>query len=89
MKKSMNKFNKILVVCPANVVTGGPEALHQLVAHMRSLGLPAYIVYLPFDELAQTPMPYKKYQAPVALYEDSFDQLVIFPEVNPMLAMKV
>jgi hypothetical protein len=89
MKKSMNKFNKILVACPANMVTGGPEALHQLVAHMRSLGLPAFIVYLPFDELAQTPMPYKKYQAPVALYEDSFDQLVIFAEVNPMLAMKV
>lgn len=71
------------------MITGGPEALHQLVAHMRALGLPAFIVYLPFNEIAQTPASYKKYQAPVALYEDSLDQLVIFPEVNPMLAMRV
>jgi hypothetical protein len=30
----MQQFKKILVVCPADTVTGGPEALHQLVAHM-------------------------------------------------------
>ncbi|MEY3671331.1 MAG: hypothetical protein RI904_988, partial [Pseudomonadota bacterium] len=27
----MSQFNKILVVCPSGAVTGGPEALHQLV----------------------------------------------------------
>ena len=47
----MSQFNKILVVCPSGAVTGGPEALHQLVNHMNDLGLSAHIVYLPFDKL--------------------------------------
>ncbi|TAK62645.1 hypothetical protein [Methylobacter sp.] len=85
----MNKFNKILVVCPSGAVTGGPEALHQLVAHMNNLKLPAYIVYLPFDKAAETPEPYKRYKAPVARYEDVAGDLIIFPEVIPMLALKV
>ncbi len=71
------------------MVTGGPEALHQLVAHMRELGLPAFIVYLPFNQVAETPLPYKKYQAPVAFYEDAAGDLIIFPEVHPSLAMRV
>jgi hypothetical protein len=85
----MNKFNKILVVCPSGAVTGGPEALHQLVAHMNSLGLPAYIVYQPFEKTAEAPEPYKRYKAPVARYEDVAGNLIIFPEVNPMQALKV
>ncbi|MGZ8162554.1 MAG: hypothetical protein ACXWTT_06775 [Methylobacter sp.] len=85
----MNKFNKILVVCPSGAVTGGPEALHQLVSHMNHLGLPAYIVYLPFEGTAEAPEPYKCYKAPVAQYEDVVGNLIIFPEVNPMLALKV
>lgn len=85
----MSQFNKILVVCPAGAVTGGPEALHQLVDHMNDLGLPAHIVYLPFDKPAQAPEPYQHYKAPVAAYEDIPGNLIIFPEVYPMLAMKV
>jgi hypothetical protein len=85
----MNKNKKILVVCPANMVTGGPEALHQLVAHMRSFHLPAYIVYMPFGQSAIPPEPYKKYNAPISSYEDEFGSLIIFPEVHPALAMKV
>ncbi len=85
----MNKYNKILVVCPSGAITGGPEALHQLVAHMNNLGLPAYMVYLPFDKVAEAPEPYKCYKAPVARYEDVIGNLIIFPEVLPMLALKV
>lgn len=84
-----NQYQKILVVCPANAVTGGPEALHQLVDHMNHLGLPAYICYLPFDKTAATPMPYAKYTAPVSAYEDAPGNLIIFPEVYPYLALKV
>jgi hypothetical protein len=62
----MIQFNKILVVCPAGAVTGGPEALHQLVDHMNHLGLPAYVTYLPFDRAVQAPEPYQHYNAPVA-----------------------
>jgi hypothetical protein len=85
----MIQFNKILVVCPAGAVTGGPEALHQLVDHMNHLGLPAYVTYLPFDRAVQAPEPYQHYNAPVASYEDILGNLIIFPEVYPMLALKV
>lgn len=83
------RYNKILVVCPANTVTGGPEALHQLVDHMNKLGLPAFITYLPFDQEASTPAPYQKYLAPIAPYEDVAGNIIIFPEVYPTLACKV
>ncbi|WFP48819.1 hypothetical protein PL263_11955 [Methylomonas sp. EFPC3] len=70
-------------------MTGGPEALHQLVDHMNQLGLPAYITYLPFDQAASTPEPYLRYTAPVTNYEDAAGNLIIFPEVYPQLADKV
>lgn len=85
----MRIYRKILVVCPAGAVTGGPEALHQLVDHMNHLGLPAFIVYLPFTKPAQVPEPYEKYNAPIANYEDEEGALIIFPEVYPMLALAV
>ena len=65
----MQKYKKILVVCPAGAVTGGPEALHQLTAHMNSLGLPAYMCYLPFSETASPPAPYTRYNTQSAPYE--------------------
>lgn len=70
-------------------MTGGPEALHQLVDHMNKLGLPAYITYLPFGKSANTPEPYLRYTAPIADYEDAAGNLIIFPEVYPQLANKV
>lgn len=85
----MKTYKKILVVCPAGAVTGGPEALHQLVDHMQKLGLPAYIVYLPFDREAQAPAPYQHYVTPTHRYEDEVGNLIIFPEVYPMMAKKV
>ncbi len=85
----MPMYKKILVVCPAGAVTGGPEALHQLVAHMNSLGLPAYMCYLPFDQPAKAPQPYERYKTQSSPYEDASGNLIIFPEVDPMLALKV
>ncbi len=85
----MKNYKKILVVCPAGAVTGGPEALHQLVDHMRHLGLPAYIVYLPFDREALPPAPYQHYVTPTHRYEDEVGNLIFFPEVYPMMAKKV
>lgn len=85
----MRLFKKILVVCPARAVTGGPEALHQLAAHMNELGLPSYMCYLPFQESAVAPTPYAHYRTQSAPYEDEPGNLIIFPEVYPMLALKV
>ena len=87
--KLTRSYKKILIVCPSGAVTGGPEALHQLVAHMNSFGLNAYICYLPFTESARTPQPYERYMVQAAPYEDVLGNLIIFPEVYPMLALKV
>jgi hypothetical protein len=85
----MQNYRKILVVCPAGAVTGGPEALHQLTAHMNSLGLPAYMCYQPFSASAKAPAAYERYQTQCAPYEDIAGNLIIFPEVDPMVALKV
>ena len=43
MKKC--KYNKIYVLCPAGVKTGGTELLHQLVYQLNRQGAKAYLVY--------------------------------------------
>lgn len=51
---------KIYVHCPAGIVTGGAELLHQLVSFLREHGRDAYIVY--FGELEHSvPSDYSKY----------------------------
>lgn len=71
------------------MTTGGPEALHQLVQHMLSLKLSAFIVYYPFGVNAKAPKAYEKYQAPVHNYEDIAGDMIVFPEIYPMLALQV
>ncbi len=85
----MKKYKKILVVCPSNMTTGGPEALHQLVNHMVNMGLPACIVYTPFNVQSNIPQVYEKYQTPIGKYEDEIGNIIIFPEIYPMQAMQV
>jgi len=84
-----SKYQTVLVACPGNALTAGPEALHQLVANLNRLGQAASIVYFPFDRKFETPEPYKKYSAPVTLYQDSIDNLIIFPEIVTTYALKV
>ena len=36
---------KIYVLCPANVITGGTDALHQFVYYCKQIGLDASVVY--------------------------------------------
>lgn len=74
------KYKKIFVVCGGNVVTGGPELLHQLVHELREFAADAYIAYAPFSRIFQTPSQYKKYNCPQLDIEDEMDNLVIFPE---------
>jgi hypothetical protein len=83
------KYSMVLVACPGNAMTAGPEALHQLVADLNRLGQPASIVYFPFGKKFDTPAPYLKYQALVSLYEDNENELIIFPEIVTTFALKV
>lgn len=83
------KYHNVLVICPGNALTAGPEALHQLVADLNRLGQAASIVYFPFDKKFKTPDPYKRYKAPVAIYNDDNGDLIIFPEIVTAYALKV
>jgi hypothetical protein len=74
------KYQKIFVVCPGNSVTGGPEAIHQLVHDARELGVNAYVSYHPFGTSFTCPAAYAHYNAPHALPEDREGNLVILSE---------
>jgi hypothetical protein len=89
MQLPNSKYKKILVMCPGGSVTGGPEAMHYLVHTLRELGQNAFIVYLPLEKSFETPEAYAKFNTPIGQYDDSKGTLIIFPEVNPMLALSV
>lgn len=77
----MPSYTRVRVVCPGNAMTAGPEALHQLVADLNRLGQPAAIVYHPFDQRFETPVPYRQYQAPIDVFADEPGTLLVFPEI--------
>ena len=55
-------MSKFYVFCPGNVVTGGPDALHQMVYYMRKHGLEAEMVYCDvYDNNCEVPKPYQVY----------------------------
>lgn len=83
------KYNTILVTCPGNATTAGPEAIHQLVSDLNRIGAPAAVVYFPFNKKFTTPEEYKKYQAPVKGYSDNLGDLIIFPEIVTTYALCV
>lgn len=85
----MPRYRKVLVTCPGDAMTAGPEALHQLVAEINALGQPAEIVYHPFERSFETPAAYRRHGAPVGRYADEPGTLVVFPEIFTPLALKV
>lgn len=87
---------KIYVHCPAGIVTGGAELLHQLVSFLREHGRDAYIVY--FGELEHSvPSDYSKYTIATTdkiedvecnievFYEGIFDVVVRFKNTQKFL----
>src|ERR1700742_2747358 len=80
-------MKKIFVVAPGDVVTGGPELLHQLVDTLNREAPRARILYAPFNRHFETPEPYRRYDAPLARLDDvAAGSLVILPEVYATLA---
>lgn len=79
---------KLVVVCPAGAVTGGPEALHQLVhtANLEESGSAA-MLYWPFTQMHETPAPYVKYGVPhVGRDQVPESAVVVLPEIWPEMA---
>jgi hypothetical protein len=82
-------YKNILLACPGNAVTAGPEAIHQLASDLIRLGANAAIVYFPFSKDFKTPELYKKYGVPIVKYRDTEGDLFIFPEIVTTYALKI
>ena len=81
---------RIFVLIPYGLVTGGPDALHQLVYYLNKLGFDAIAIYLgagSYNE--QIPNPYKNYIDHFLLFDDlkdDADNIVIIPEFISFLS---
>jgi len=82
----VSRFKKVFVICPSNLVTGGPDALHQMVYYLNQLSINASIVYINLSEResnVKIPEPYRCY-VDNFLFEkdiiDSSEYAVIIPE---------
>jgi hypothetical protein len=90
---------KVYVLAPSNGVTGGPEALHQLVDRLNLLGIDAYMVYLgpetnqqiisgegwlKYLKFTDVPASYQHYTIKVATnIQDNNHNIIITPEIWP------
>ena len=82
----MNLNSIVYVLCPANYVTGGPDALHQMVFYLNKIGVDAKIVYVTESASKAISVP-----EPYAIYIDSFliekdivdspENSIVIPEV--------
>ncbi len=79
----------IYVICPYGLVTGGPDALHQAVYYLNSIGLNAKIVYCDINSHKYViPDPYKLYVKDYVLLkeiEDNKNNSVVVPETQSHL----
>jgi hypothetical protein len=72
--------NRVVVVCPSNVTTGGPEALHQLVDSINRQGGYAAMLYQPTKW--DVPKLYSGYQIRICKNVVDTD-VVVVPEIWP------
>jgi hypothetical protein len=86
----VNKESKIYVACPANVATGGPELLHQLVYKLNKFGINAYMYYYYTIKGVNPVHPeYRIYNNEYVDYiDDNSNNIIIVPEVKTELINK-
>jgi hypothetical protein len=82
--------NKIIyILCPANLASGGPEALHQLRYYMEQLKLDAHMVYFNTRQgLNPTPERYRIYEPKVKSLDEIIDtksNMLIAPESSSIM----
>lgn len=80
---------KIYIYCPANLRSGGPEALHQLCFYMVKVGLDAYMVYYnTTDGIEPMPPIYSIYgvkRKPFSEIEDSPTNILVAAESSTIM----
>lgn len=86
----LNKESKIYVACPANVATGGPELLHQLVYKLNKFGINAYMYY--YNRKKGVDPVHQEYKVYNNKYVDHIDDnsnnIIVVPEVKTELINK-
>lgn len=79
-------MNKIYVICPYGLITGGPDALHQMVYYLNKSGFCSKIVYSDIKtHRYNIPEPYKKYIEDYMLLNEIKDELgsaIVVPETE-------
>jgi len=77
-------MSKVYVFCPYGLVTGGPDALHQMVFYLNRENIEAHIVYCDIGRRGKPiPAPYKTYVDSYLLPQDIVDEreaTIVAPE---------
>ncbi len=73
---------KLILICPGQIVSGGPEALHQLGRALLDLGLDAAMCYFPFNESFAPPAAYAHYDVPICRFETIGAAELVLPEAR-------
>jgi len=80
----MSSPSIVYIYCPAKVVTGGTELLHQLASSLIQKGISVYMVYYENQQivLCDTPKPFAIYQVQHSnIVTDQKEAWVVLPEV--------
>ncbi|EIW6461484.1 hypothetical protein MF479_005047, partial [Escherichia coli] len=84
------KYTSVHVCCPGNIISGGPELLHQFVHELRQNGVDAHIIYFPFEQLYDTPALYSHYDiAKSNINEIKKEDIVFIPETATYLINRI
>jgi len=80
-------MSKVVILCPANSVTGGPELLHQFAYELSNNNVDASVLYYPYGE-HKTADAYSKYNVDVVNFDavKDIDCVLVVPEVATNLA---
>lgn len=75
----------VYVICPEKLVTGGPDALHQMVFYLNDVGVQAKIAYITSKKREDVviPQPYRVYIKDFVLekdIEDSINNIIVIAE---------
>lgn len=75
-------MSRVVILCPAHTVTGGPELLHQFACELVKNNVKASVLYYPYGE-HKTPDAYSKYNVDIVDFDavKNIDCVLIFPEV--------
>lgn len=79
-RRRVGRYDEIFVLAPSQSVSGGPEALHQLVDALRRRGHRAYISYVP-KASSPTPDAFVSYDVVAKTPRDRRGNLIVVPEI--------